>query len=673
MALHQAPLSPYGAFTTLFILAITACSGQDPAPFVTPLQRADAGLNEGLFPGRADLGDTLRGTLCELGARRCLSEHSPLSERCDPSGGGFRPNPCADEEICREGRCRAFSCVPDRPICLGTDRRAVCASSGRSVLDVQACSAPQSCRAGECVDLCEEAAESGSYAGCTYFATQLYNLAHSDPLTGTPPPFALIAANPHALLPTTLSLTDARGVVIERAPATRLVPEASYAFGRATEVESQIFAPDGSSRPIPPEARQVTLQPGEAASLLLSPERSGPYLLTSSRPVVAYQFNPYCCNFTATNDASLLLPASSLGLSYRVVNYPAMFLPPGELLTPYISLTATQDDTLVRVDSPVSLKPVAYLSGDTIPPDRAAGEQLEFTLNRGQIRVLTLDDALATYTQNGGDLSGALITSSKPLVAFSGHPCTFVPQDAWACDHLEEQLFPAETLGRDYLLPALTPRNPDALGSSREGVYWRIVAHEDAEIATAPPLSELTTYEASSFGTPHCLEKLNAEGRIALKEGEVCELGLSTSLALQSSAPLIIAGVLSGHQSTGLEEYGTQAGDPAMFLLPPARQFRRQYSFVTSPTFKRTYAAILAPQGAQIGYDGAPLKAERVSASSSVELFGQRWDVLNVALATGLHALQADRPFGLIVYAYDDYVSYAFPGGLNLLPQTKDP
>ena len=36
------------------------------------------------------------------------------------------------------------------------------------------------------------------------------------------------------------------------------------------------------------------------------------YRVTTNQPVVAYQFNPLCCNYNYTNDASLLLPTSAL-------------------------------------------------------------------------------------------------------------------------------------------------------------------------------------------------------------------------------------------------------------------------------------------------------------------------------------------------------------------------
>lgn len=625
---------------------------------------------------QADTGELtplLQGSLCEPGRRRCLGEQSPLSDVCGSEGLSWTPDPCPDQFICQDQQCVPFTCVPERPICLGTNAQAVCADDGRSVREVKDCLSPLTCQSGQCIDLCEDAAQRGSYTGCEYIANQLYNLSMRDESNDAQSPFAIIAANPHPLLPTTISLTDTLGNSIPRITPRTLRPASTYTFGEATRVQSEILRTDGSRDQIEADAKQITLEPGEAAALLLDSGTSGPYHLSSTQPIVAYQFNPYCCNFTASNDASLLLPTSSLGLIYRIVNYPTMYIT-GELpLTPYISIVASEDNTIVEVEATTPVRQAILLNGDSIAEPLTTSASHRFMLNRGQIRVLEISNSLANYRADAADLSGTLISSNKPLAVFSGHPCTFVPQDAWACDHLEEQMFPAETLGKLYILPSLTPRNTSAFrdpATSREGIYWRVVAHEDATIVTDPPLTELTTYESSSFATKNCLEFVE-QGSIVLKAGQVCELGLNDTLAMESDAPLIIAGVISGHQSTGLETYGTQAGDPAMFLLPPVRQFRRQYSFVTSPTFKKTYAVISAPRDTQFSYRSGVLSEDRVSARAQTTFAGQPWDVFSIRIDSGFHELEADAPFGLVVYAYDDYVSYAFPGGLNLTRNSK--
>ena len=40
--------------------------------------------------------------------------------------------------------------------------------------------------------------------------------------------------------------------------------------------------------------------------------------------------------------------------------------------------------------------------------------------------------------------------------------------------------------------------------------------------------------------------------------------------------------------------------------------------------------------------------------------------VARLRLEDGHHVFQADPIFGVIVYGFDDYVSYGYPGGLDL-------
>ncbi len=61
--------------------------------------------------------------------------------------------------------------------------------------------------------------------------------------------------------------------------------------------------------------------------------------------------------------------------------------------------------------------------------------------------------------------TGSIITADQPVAVFGGHDCANVPYDKAACDHLEEELFPNETLGQHYLVsytqPQLSPREPN--------------------------------------------------------------------------------------------------------------------------------------------------------------------------------------------------------------------
>ncbi|MEC9441370.1 MAG: IgGFc-binding protein [Myxococcota bacterium] len=655
-----------------------ACSDGSDDPFngLTPIP----GVTQDMSGGAEDMATidfgpdpvTVR-TYCSPGERRCLAENSPLSERCNARGSSWDLDPCDAGEMCRNGQCIQFSCVPERSICVGTDTRATCSPNGREVEGAVRCADDERCRAGTCINPCEEAARDGAYIGCEYIAQRTYNIYDIDNPDGAgnteQSPFAIIAANPSRFQDARVTVTDETGSAVQLWAARTIQPDPTYSFAKPVRVSSAILQGGEPVMELDGFAQSVRIPPDSAAVLLIDEpgvSQTGSYKVQTTTPVVAYQFSPYCCNFTASNDASLLLPTASLGTRYRVFSYPTMIFQESlgfSSLDPYFYVIALEDDTTITVNDTATLD---MLVGDYEPFTRRTQEQnsaFEFRLGALERRVFARQ----------GDISGAEITSDKPIAVFVGHPCTFVPQDDWACDHLEEQLLPAETLGKEYLLPTFELRNEEAFmaGANREGIYWRLVADEDTEVTLSPAMSELDLYETSTFQTPSCLEYLQGE-EVVLREGQVCELGLKETVSLDATGALLVGGVLSGHQSTGYENYGTQAGDPSMFTAPPVEQYRRDYAFVTPPTFKKTFAAITLPVDATLVYRGEVVPTSQRLARARILVDDEEWESFSVALEPGVHQLESDRSFGLIVYAYDDYVSYAFPGGLDLIPKTKE-
>ena len=72
-----------------------------------------------------------------------------------------------------------------------------------------------------------------------------------------------------------------------------------------------------------------------------------------------------------------------------------------------------------------------------------------------------------------------------------GHMCTYVPYDVLACDHLEESMFPIETLAKEYVVapPVQFPNN-----NAEKGQIVRVIASEPAigpwqPVAAARPAS----------------------------------------------------------------------------------------------------------------------------------------------------------------------------------------
>ncbi len=586
--------------------------------------------------------------LCVPGSRRCIAANSPQFERCRDDGTSFGAGTCTDGEVCREASCVAFSCVPQRPLCIGATTAAICDESGTAVADAHPCEGAEVCVGGTCVDPCQIARDTRSYITCEYKAQELPNLYQQLP-DSDQSPFAIVVANPSRQVSSHVTVRDLGEIAQLREPF-RLAPGPSYGVGRATDLGSEVLLASGSSRPIE-SADAVEIPPGAAGVFMVT--GSGAYDIQSTRPVVAYQFSPYCCNFTATNDASLLLPTSSWGKRYRVLGYPTWRVSSAaEWVHAYITVVSDVPTT-VRVTSPA-----------TLTTGSMQGKELEVTLEPG------LPVQFSTAYEGGRadsrelDLSGAVVEADDPVGVFTGHPCVFVPDGKWACDHLEEALLPAEILGARYVLTPVRRRSnergdPDA----REATYWRIVADETSTLTFAPTLSELDVLASSTKATPAC-----ADG-MTLEAGEVCEFGTTQPTTLSSTGALIVGGVISGHESTGVRFYGSQAGDPSLFVLPPVEQFRSSYAFVSPPTFLRTYVTVAAAPSSPVTLDGRAVPDAQRLERRVVSLGGVEWEVFTIAIESGVHTMESTTRFGIVAYAYDDYVSYAFTGGLDLVPK----
>ena len=207
--------------------------------------------------------------------------------------------------------------------------------------------------------------------------------------------------------------------------------------------------------------------------------KGGAYHLVSDRPVVVYQFNPLefrakggepgkdwskCQKldlsaadcYSYSNDASLLLPSTAMTGSYRIMGSygfsrhknldPSQPLEPGA--APYFVVTGTSDGTTVSVQLGPKGKVVAG-GGISATP---AGGTLTFSLNAGDVAEV-LSGAGREF-----DFSGSLLSADKPVQVITGVPCIDFPLDVVACDHVEETVFPAQTLGRHYVVT--TPTGP---------------------------------------------------------------------------------------------------------------------------------------------------------------------------------------------------------------------
>ena len=104
--------------------------------------------------------------------------------------------------------------------------------------------------------------------------------------------------------------------------------------------------------------------------------------------------------------------------------------------------------------------------------------------------------------------------------------------------------------------------------------------------------------------------------------------------------------------------------DPAMVLAPPAEQYRSSYVFLTPNDYNTDFINVVAPADATVELDGAVIDPDAWDDAGDID--GTTWRVATVVVPDGRHYVESDVDFGLLVYGYDQDVSYGYPGGLDL-------
>mgnify|MGYP001942903477 CR=1 FL=1 len=616
---------------------------------------------------------------CESGQRECNAE---LGRRVCGPDLNWLEDPCPEDFTCEgQGECRADEapCPEGQRVCISDSEPGICAQGGQ-VVALDPCDPEQACVDGTCRSRrCAEAARNASYLGCDYMAVDLPNVAFSD-LGGTPAaPLGVVLTNPNELEPVTFSVFSPDGQVAELVSQAVISPP-PVVFGQYPPVTVQTEIRDIDGQVVIsafPRANQIQIPPGGMAAILLPHVpyfertqilRQAHYIRTDS-PVAAYQFGPYCCNFSFSNDASLLFPISALGTEYLYLGVPSWGIVDddgegGQELTTIptvMSIVGTRAQTSVFVELPPGVQVIPDSTGNV----RIQGQQVTATLNSNE--VLHLFGQPATVVRGvptGTDLSGARISASSPVAVFSGHLCSFYPREFSACDHLEEQLFPTNTWGQEFSLVPPIARAPNQ-SSSQEAVYWKIIARDaDTELEFTTPLGDLDPRVPGFENVPNCLERLDGTGtRLTLGSGQFCEFGTLEAVNVRANKPIMIMGIFSGQGSTGIAmPFGAHAGDPAIFLVPPKRQYRDSYAFLAPTTYFGDYLTVITRPEASIMLDG-----EAVDLSDATPIPGSTDIYKHIQIDDGPHEVVSNFPFGILTYAFDDYVSYAFTGGLNLI------
>jgi hypothetical protein len=484
---------------------------------------------------------------------------------------------------------------------------------------------------------CDEAAANKSYIGCDYWPTVTANAVWNifD--------FAAVVSNP-GTNPATVTVTGPKATNM----SVTVMPGAL----------EKIYLPWVDDLKGPDADSQGSSSTPLASSVYAA---KGAYHLVSSVPVLVYQFNaleyapkngpagkdwskcpgkggltsPPC--FSYSNDASLLLPSTAMTGNYRVMTEHSQ-----QTLRGYITITATQDNTSVKVQvSSTGAILASDPSKSNFVDAVAAGATSKiYSLNAGDVVELVQD-------QNTSDLSGSLVQADKPVQVIGGIPCIANPSNA--CDHVEETVMPAETLGKHYAVNMPTGPKDAAVAAT-----IRFVGNADGTTLT---------YTPAVSGAP-----------TTLNAGQVVEVdNVSTDFVVQGDHEFTVSIVQKSGSVVDpqpLLSLTASKGDPSISAAIAIEQYRLKYVFLAPDDYAVNYADVVAPMNATLMLDGSAVTAAPTQVGST------GYGVFRIKLSSnngGSHTLVSDQPCGLQVLGYGDYTSYQYPGGLNLLTIAPPP
>jgi hypothetical protein len=499
------------------------------------------------------------------------------------------------------------------------------------------------CAAGECQDISQECADAineKSYIGCSYWGVTLANGVNSGNFH-----YAIAVAN-RGDQEAHVNVDD--GGAISK---NYVVPANDMVVIEDLGWKSKIKQP-----------RQVV-----ADSTVWATRRAGAsaFHVTSDLPVTVYQFSPlnYCwgdCEdlddeFSYTNDASLLLPSHINRDEYIIIARPTLKVIDNwynqTIINPglFAVVGVGNEEATLEITVNAHTYPSDNISNEEYPAF-SPGQTFQTTVRPNEVlQVLSASETGCTNQVTCGngfqyccntpieyDLTGSVIKvldGPNPAV-FAGAECSFIPYDKFACDHVEQQMFPLETWGTNYLCGHHWTQDPG------EPTMWRVMSGSDAnEIAFNPS---------------------SVYPNITLNKGDFVEFESFEDFEVVGQGRVAVARFMVGQNYTS-DTLPPENGDPAFSLEVPVEQYRQDYTFLAPTTYVHNYLTVVHEVGVFPVLDGDSIVGQGISVNITDD-----YSKTELEIDGGIHYIESEGPFAITVYGVGRYTSYMYPGGLDL-------
>jgi hypothetical protein len=525
-----------------------------------------------------------------------------------------------------------------------------CSSDLHTVIDcnnhvVTTCPPDKGCGpGGTCVAACQSADANKSTIGCDYYSV--------DPGTDGEANGSCFAAY--------IANTWGSAVSIKIDYAGQSVDAAPYAFipsGQGASITYMplpsgqlptgqlaiVFLADATAVTNPvlpthcPAGTQAFYTTAEASSEFTNVVHA--FRLTTSAPVVAYDIFPYGGSLSYISSATLLIPTSAWDTNYLAIDTFAKSQVAGPTAQPFTEIVASADATHVTIS------PTAAIVGGTGVAATGKGVPVTYTLNHGDVVQLKQD----------AELNGSPIQADKPIGVWGGNTCQNIDVSDTACDSGHQQLPPVKALGHEYV----AARYRDRQANNEEDPPWRIMGAVDGTTLTYEP------------GTPNGAPTVLNSGQV----GMFYAAGPFVVRSQDAKHPFYVSGHMGGQNFHG-GDYGT--GDPESVNVIPPEQYLASYVFMTDPTMANTNLVLVRGKAQDGTFKDVTLDCAGVVSGWLPAGNGGNYEFARVDLVVGgapsgscnngRHEIHSDAAFGLTVWGWDTYVSYAYPSGASVQP-----
>ncbi|MCX7930840.1 MAG: choice-of-anchor D domain-containing protein [Chlorobi bacterium] len=418
---------------------------------------------------------------------------------------------------------------------------------------------------------------------------------------------------------------------------------------------------------LPNDVIEVIIAPGVGQAYSKSPNDAPPtdqvwpgagMHIKSNAPIVVYGVT----RFQYTSDSFLAYPVHTLGKQYIIASMADMtWMYGGYVLPSEFTVTAPYDNTRVTIRVGGNAQTI---TASGLRPNQTR----TWTLNRGDVLVVsTRDDA------KEGDLSGTVVTATKPVAVVSGNQCANVPTDLRWCDFIADMEIATDLWGKMYFVPrVITRRNAAMLKIFakepntrvfRDGSFWRT-------IQTAGGVE----------GTGFIYDRATANG-------------LNGIVALSGDKPIGVTFFNTGQEDDGI------VSDPFQVTIYPVEQYQREIIFSTPGArgsvfnFSENYVIVVYPLtdqgtipndlewgevvGGQVSWRPvATVFGPTVGDVFPMQYQGKRYAAKVLRINDGAYRIRCSQPFAAYSYGLSNYDSYGHPTSAALailLPDTIPP